>query len=304
MFTTPVLILIFNRPDTTEQLFEALKHIQPTKIYIAADGARPNVSGEFELCEQTKAIFEKINWECKIEKLYRDINLGCCNAVKGAIDWFFEHEEMGIILEDDCIPTKSFFTFSECMLKRYSSQEQLMMIGGLSLFKNDFNYPNDYYFSSFSAIWGWASWRRAWNKMDLVVKPEDVVYFNKIQNETIRKSYVDTLYAVIENKINTWDVQWMLSILKNDGVCINPIKNQIRNIGFTGTHSEQKVSLSQNLPVYNIDSNHLKHPINTEIDKPTEYKHQLLIERVINNDHKQPNLLIRVINKIKNKIKN
>ena len=304
MLTTPVLLLIFNRPDTTEQLFHAISQIQPPKIYIAADGPRLNIPGEKELCLQTKAIFEKINWDCTIKTLYREQNLGCCNAVKSAIDWFFEHEEMGIILEDDCIPTNSFFTFSECLLNRYHSQEQLMMIGGLSLFKNDFNYPNDYYFSSFSAIWGWASWRRAWKKMNLNVTKEDLVYFNKIQNLTIRKSYVDTLNAVIEHKINTWDVQWMLSILKNDGACINPIKNQIRNIGFTGTHSEQKISLSQNLAVYDINIKKLRHPVKIEIDTTTEQKHQLLIEQVINNDHKPVSLLTRIKNKIKRTIKN
>ena len=102
--------LIFNRPDTTQQVFDVSPKGRPTRLYIAADGPRLDRAGEKEKCEAARAIATDIDWDCRVETLFRDENLGCGTAVSEAITWFFNHEEEGIILEDDCLPEPSFFS--------------------------------------------------------------------------------------------------------------------------------------------------------------------------------------------------
>ena len=109
---TAVLFLVFNRLDTTKQVFEAIREAKPPRLYIAADGARETKAGEAEKVTAVRDfILKNIDWECDIKTLFREENLGCKYAVSGAIDWFFDNEEMGIILEDDCLPSQSFFGF-------------------------------------------------------------------------------------------------------------------------------------------------------------------------------------------------
>src|SRR5277367_265131 len=112
-YRIPILFLIFNRPGCTTDTFEAISKIKPKKLYVAADGPRPGKPGENALCEETREIVNKIDWDCDVKTLFRESNLGCKNAVSSAITWFFENEEMGIILEDDCMPAQSFFPFCE-----------------------------------------------------------------------------------------------------------------------------------------------------------------------------------------------
>src|SRR5689334_9315101 len=110
MILPPVLLLIFNRPDTTALVMEALRRARPSRVYVAADGPREGM-GEDERCERARRIATEVNWPCEIKTLFRKCNLGCGRALSGAIDWFFEHEEQGIILEDDCVPSQSFFPY-------------------------------------------------------------------------------------------------------------------------------------------------------------------------------------------------
>ena len=107
----PVLFLIFNRPDTTKQVFDAIRKARPKRLYVAADAPRVEKEGEAALCQQTRAIIKQVDWDCEVQTLFREENLGCQKAISSAIDWFFEHEEMGIILEDDCLPSPSLFSF-------------------------------------------------------------------------------------------------------------------------------------------------------------------------------------------------
>jgi hypothetical protein len=107
----PILFLIFNRPECTKDTFAAISKTKPQKLYIAADGPRLDRSGEEDLCEKTREIVKKIDWDCEVKTLFRESNLGCKDAVSSAITWFFENEEMGVILEDDCLPHESFFAF-------------------------------------------------------------------------------------------------------------------------------------------------------------------------------------------------
>ena len=162
MFQTPILFLIFNRPDTTKRVFESIRSIKPAKLYIAADGDRKDKVGEDLLCKDTRSIIDLIDWECEIKTLFRPENLGCKIAVSSAIDWFFENEEQGIILEDDCLPNESFYIYCETLLNYYAFNERIMHISGNNFQDGMMRGNGSYYFSNYNHIWGWASWKRAW----------------------------------------------------------------------------------------------------------------------------------------------
>ncbi len=150
---TAVLFLVFNRLDTTKQVFEAIKEAKPPRLYIAADGARKDKSGEEEEVKAVREyVMKNIDWDCEIKTLFREKNFGCKYAVSGAIDWFFENEEQGIILEDDCLPSQSFFWFCEELLERYKDDMRIFMIAGTSYLFNEYEAINDYFFSKYISI--------------------------------------------------------------------------------------------------------------------------------------------------------
>lgn len=235
-YNTPVLFLIFNRPDLTEIVFNKIKEIRPYHLFIAADG--PRDVQEKELCEKTRRlVLDNIDWECKTETLIRDHNLGCKIAVSSAIDWFFSKADMGIILEDDCLPDTSFFTFCQEMLQKYKDDERVMHICGsnytMGLTKD---IPESYYFSKYAEMWGWATWKRAWLMYELEMKSYD--NFEKenrikdvFENKRVQRFWSSVFTNHLTNQLDTWDFQWIYSVLKNYGLCIVPMNNLISNIG-------------------------------------------------------------------------
>jgi len=156
---TPVLFLIFKRLDTTKQVFEQIKKAKPPRLYIAADGPRDYVEGEAEKVKAAREyVLSNIDWNCEVKTLFREKNLGCGKAVSEAITWFFENEEQGIILEDDTVPSQSFFWFCEELLNRYKDEKKVWHIGGTNFQDGIIRGNGDYYFSALNHIWGWASW--------------------------------------------------------------------------------------------------------------------------------------------------
>lgn len=248
MFDTPILFLIFNRPDTTALVFEQIKKVQPKYLYVAADGPRSNSQGEDDLCKASRDIvLEGIDWDCEVRRLFRDENLGCGKAVSEAITWFFEHVEEGIILEDDTVPDISFFTYCKVLLERYRYVEKVMHIGG-----NNFQFGlkrggGDYYFSTLSHIWGWATWKTRWHKYEF-----DLTKASRIAESSFRDSfnnnkqfidyYKSIFTEVADRKIDTWDYQWLYAVVANNGFAICPNVNLVRNIGFGNgaTHTKNE----------------------------------------------------------------
>jgi hypothetical protein len=270
---TPVLFLIFNRPDLTQKVFNEIKKAKPLELYVAADGPRENVRGEKEKCEKTREIIKKVDWDCDVHTLFRRENLGCKIAVSSAIDWFFDHVKEGIILEDDCFPSQSFFRFCQALLNKYRFHDNIMHINGNN-FGKLLNINSSYDFCSYPHVWGWATWKRAWSHYDVKMKGwKDLKIRGKVKKNMKWNIFK---YKLEENKFNrtyknemdTWDYQWQYTIYLNHGIVICPQKNLISNIGFDhdATHTLNKNSLKANLNIYKIDFP-LNHPHKIHINK-------------------------------------
>ena len=162
-FDIPILFLIFNRPETTEKIFAAIRRMQPQKLFIAADGPRSGRDDDFRNCAAARLLTQKIDWPCEVQYRFLEKNYGCRRAVSGAVDWFFSHVEQGIILEDDCLPAPDFFYFCAAALKKYSDDKRVMHING-TVHQPPENLSYDAWFSRYALIWGWATWKRAWQK--------------------------------------------------------------------------------------------------------------------------------------------
>ncbi len=243
-FNIPVLLLIFNRPDVTQRTFNSIKAVNPKFLFVAADGPRPGRADDTINCKLTKAIIDQVDWDCEVKTLYREENLGCGFAVCSAISWFFEQVEEGIVLEDDCLPEISFFPFCSELLSRYKEDESVYIISGTNMQNGIIRGDASYFFSNYPITWGWASWRRAWNKFSYNI-PDFEKSFNSgdldhaFQSKR-EKSYWKTKVKQSETeKKNIWDYQWWFAIWKNGGIAITPNVNLVLNLGFrnTGAHS-------------------------------------------------------------------
>ena len=229
-----VLFLIFNRPDTTARVFSSIRQARPRRLYIAADGPRNDRPGERELCEQAWQVSTAIDWPCEVRTLFRGENLGCRKAVSEGIDWFFEHESEGIILEDDCLPHPTFFFYCQQLLDRYRNFEKVMSISG-SCFARRFFSRSSYSFTYYADMWGWATWRRAWKHYDPDMKgwPQDrEKLYQCFSGHSESIEYWSYFFDhVIKGSIDTWDYQWIWTVIQEAGMCVTPHMNFINNIG-------------------------------------------------------------------------
>ena len=266
-FNTPILFIIFNRPNQSKISFERIKSIQPKYLFIAADGPRiGNPNDEVKCQEVREAILSMIDWDCEVKTLFRSENLGCGLGPSSAISWFFDHVEQGIIIEDDCLMDSTFFQYCEDLLEHYKNDEKVMHIGAQGFLKS--MGPDQYYFANTPFIWGWATWKRAWEKFDIAIsdwdlqqknpnfkiykmhqsvapfwkKKFDLIYYNKSESNSLDRAD------------NIWDYQWTYCLLKNNGLAIFPNKNLVSNIGFgpDATHTVEKNSRDVERPTYPI----------------------------------------------------
>lgn len=264
-FEIPILLLIYNRPDTTQEVFNAIKTLMPTKLYVASDSPREDKINDMDLCLKSRDIIKQIDWDCELHTRFLDINLGGCDlAVCSEINWFFENENEGIILEDDCVPNQDFFYFCQKMLEKYRNNSKVMMIGGFNP-TPFFDSPYDYYFSSWPSTWGWATWKRAWSLLRETISDWNAFKQTVLSNPTL-STYPEFRELVLCDFRGyyhhphefPWDGKWANTILLYNGVCIIPTKNLIMNIGMDGVHySSKSSSLLLNHPTESIgDSIH------------------------------------------------
>jgi len=241
---TPVAFIIFNRPDTTAQVFAEIARAQPPRLLVIADGARSDRPGEAELCAATRAIIEGVDWDCEVKTQYADRNMGCRQRVSSGLDWVFDNTEAAIILEDDCLPDPSFFRFCEELLERYRDDERIAQISGDNFQFGRRRSADSYYFSRFNHIWGWASWRRAWKNYDVSMaawpQARNEGWLQDILGDSHQARYWTKVFQrVVNGEIDTWDYQWVFASWVSNALTIIPNTNLISNIGFgpAATHT-------------------------------------------------------------------
>jgi hypothetical protein len=262
---TPVAFLIFNRPDTAVRVFEAIRAARPPKLLVVADGPRCGRVDDAELCAATRRVIETVDWPCEVLTNFAESNLGCKERVSSGLDWVFSQVEEAIILEDDCLPHPSFFRFCEEMLRRYREDDRIMMIGGTNYLKDRQDVPESYFFSRYFAIWGWATWRRAWDKYDITLsewgKLRQTCQISTMYHQKFMQKHLTSLFdAAYAGRVNTWDIQWFYTCLFNNGLAVIPKRNLISNIGIVGTHSETTY-VYNNLPVFDLYETEITHPL-------------------------------------------
>lgn len=262
---TPVALIIFNRPDTTERVFAEIAKARPPKLLVVADGPRGTRAGEPEKCAATRAIIDRVDWDCEVLTNYSDINLGCKRRVSSGIDWVFEKAPEAIILEDDCLPHPSFFRFCEELLEHYRDDDRIAMISGDNFQSSQRRGDASYYFSRYTHIWGWATWRRAWQYYDVAISTwpqfRDEKYLVQLLRTPAEQRYWAKVFqAVYEGHIDTWDYQWGFTAWQHGMLSVMPNVNLISNIGFGSEATHTKgASPFANLPVDAMEFP-LRHP--------------------------------------------
>lgn len=262
--STPVAFIIFNRPDTTIRVFEAIRQAKPQQLLVIADGARVDRAHEAEKCIATRAIIDRVDWECEVITNYSDINLGCKRRVSSGIDWVFSLVEEAIILEDDCLPAPSFFQYCQTLLEKYRHDDRISMIGGTNYQQGYSRTAYSYYFSKYAHIWGWATWRRAWQDYDVNMKTWPECQQNNLLQAAFcdryeQKAWSDAFNKVHAGEIDTWDYQWVYTCFSQSRLSIQPDLNLVSNIGFgvDATHTFGD-SPWANLPTQ--DMGEIEHP--------------------------------------------
>ena len=245
---TPVAMIVFNRPQTTRVVFDAISKIRPAKFLVIADGPRASHSGEEERCAQVREIVRAVDWPCELLTNFADSNLGCQERVISGLDWVFSLVEEAIILEDDCLPDLSFFPFCRELLERYRGDSRISYISGANLVQDYTKIDDSYFFSQIGGIWGWATWRSEWHRYDRHLRDwPELRNENKLAevfDQPRAAAYWTRIFNLMhENKgPNTWDYQWLYTGLKNNSLTVVPSVNLIHNIGFgeDATHTTEQ----------------------------------------------------------------
>ena len=279
--TTAVGFMIFNRPDSTERVFTEIARARPPKLLVVGDGARADRAGETERVASAREIIDRVDWECEVITNFSDVNLGCNKRVSSGIDWIFSQVEEAIILEDDCLPDPSFFRFCQEMLGQYRHDLRVSMICGTNFQSGRRRGEDSYYFSKYSIIWGWASWRNRWNesydvRIDKWPRIRDEGWLADILGNRHEVRYWENIFErVYQGEIDTWDYQWFFTNWVEGRMSIVPTMNLISNLGYgeDATHTTSEES-----PVANVALSQMSFPVthppgifrNIEADRITD----------------------------------
>ena len=254
MLDVPVLFCIFNRPELTRQVFERIREAQPKVLLVVSDGARPDREGEHAAVLQSRSVIQDIDWDCEVKTNFADENMGCKARIATGITWAFEHAEELIILEDDCLPDPTFFRYCSELLNRYRANPNIMMISGNN-FQPTSRTDASYYFSHWTHIWGWATWKRAWQHFDVDVSdwPQrrlENFFAHIFPSETDQNHWRQVMDNQHAGLIDTWDFPWTYACWKSGGLTVLPDQNLVTNIGFgeAATHTTDAESQLAGLP--------------------------------------------------------
>ena len=246
---TPVAFLIYNRPQLAAQVFDVIRKAKPKKLLVVADGPKFEREGDVEKCATTRSIIDTVDWDCEILTDYSPVNMGCKKRISTGLDWVFSQVPEAIVLEDDCLPSLSFFFFCQDLLSRYRHDKRVMQICGFNRIGRTGRGDGDYFFARLGPVWGWASWNRAWAHYDVEMKlwPQikDEDWLSNICESRNEYLWRTSLYdQVFRNDINTWAYRWGFAKLINSGLSVIPGKSLIENIGFgpEATHTFEPMS--------------------------------------------------------------
>jgi hypothetical protein len=233
---SPVLLLAFNRPDTTARVFEAIRNARPPRLYVAVDGPRDSRPGEAALCAEVRRIASAVDWPCELHTQFREENLGCKRSVSSALDWFFSREERGIVLEDDCLPSASFFRFCEELLERYKDDSRIFSIQG-NFFGSPRTPASSYLFSKMFYMWGWASWADRWRSVNVddidVASIRHAILVDRWlgSRHLISAYWLGIVEGQAAGKFDSWGYPVMFHCFNNKLFNVTPTTNLVLNIG-------------------------------------------------------------------------
>jgi hypothetical protein len=260
----PVVFLMFNRPDCTARSFAEIRRARPAQLLVVADGPRPGHPSDAVRCAETRRIVDEgVDWPCEVRRNYSDRNLGCAERVSSGLTWAFSIAEEVIVIEDDCLPDFTFFTFCEELLARYRHDSRIGQICGTPFIVPKLERDTSYIFSRYGPIWGWASWRRAWQHYDLRLSDWPALRAKRALSSVIystaelrwRTRLYDSLHA---GPPGTWDFQWGYAKITQSMLSVIPCKNLISNIGF-GSDATHPVNSDGGFPRSAMQSQ-LLHP--------------------------------------------
>lgn len=263
MFKTPIVFIIFNRLEKSLRVFEKIRQMQPERLFVIADG--PRNKNEIESCLACRGIIQQVDWECDLKTNFSNRNLGCGIRISSGLDWVFLHVDQAIILEDDCVPDLSFFSFCEELLNRYKNDTRIATISGTNFFDAGLKLRDSYFFSHRMNSWGWATWRRAWqwydNDMRLWPQYRDEKRLYDLMDGQMAQIWSYLFQNTYMGKIDTWAYKFFFNTLTQNAFTIIPKVNLVMNIGFdeTATHTKNKDALCANYPVQKMNFP-LSHP--------------------------------------------
>ncbi len=299
---TPILFCTYRRPETTRMVFEAIRNVKPKRLFVSANAPNPHKLDEEKRCNEVRQIVSQVDWDCELHTLFRDEHLDLKSSIKGAIDWFFDHVEEGIILEDDCLPGDDFFYFCQELLAHYRDDNRVMNISGCNHGINDSS--SSYYFSQHIHIWGWATWKRAWELYDVEMKQwplfkEKVDFTHLFGSDKEAARRFNNWEMSYNGKIDCWDYQWSFCVICNGGLSILPGVNLIKNLGI------------------NMDATHTTdtntYHVNLEVEKfmfPIKHEPFYIVRRDLDirynqlNAYKDPSLKSQILHKFKTFLSN
>lgn len=238
----PIALILFNRPDRAAQVFAEIAKAKPSKLFLIADGPRPHVPGDDEKCAAARAVVERVNWDCDVQRNFSDGNLGCGQRPATGISWVFEQVDRAIILEDDCVPHPTFFRFCEDVLEHYRDDERVMHVAGNNFQQGRRFGSASYFFSRHNiCLGGWATWARAWRHYDIELKQwpalRDTPWLNYIVGEprsaVVWRRIFDEAHAA-GMRASYSDYQWTFACWAQNGLSAIPNTELCRNIGFEG----------------------------------------------------------------------
>lgn len=275
---TPVLIIAFNRPETTKFVIDRIREVKPTKLYVAIDGPRIDVERDKSLCQKVVEITKDIDWDCSAKYLIRETNLGCKHNVVRAISWVLENEDRLIVIEDDIVPTKSFFSFAQELLEKFKNDERIGIISGSNYTPVE-DLLSDYLFTKYGHIWGWATWKRVWDKFDVDVPDLEAevksglvhIYFNDAIERRYFKNYFSLwLRRIKMKKENAWGPQFFYFRLRNNFLSVVPRVNLVSNIGNRSSRTESIAAKDTNR--WPVDNDFLLTKFGDEVQLKYEYE--------------------------------